>query len=998
MLGFEATPEEESAPKTQTSGALECNYEKNCTPLYKAIEEENWPSIQSFLQTGYWSGGFWADAVSPQKQARTWVTRFDPRTAAVRWSQLPLHLALVVHAPYEIVGALIELYPEAVRCTDDQHMLPLHLAMKHGSQDRVVDLLLAAFPEAVNAKGKNNRTPIDYATRGPNKVRGRILGTFIERSKGKMAKKMADDYGKKIAELQAQLDEKQIELSDVNQKLDEVETEKTALERSKNAANKDKISELEKQKESLEAEKAQATKDEEGLKNEVEKIRKSLVAQLGVDEIAKQEIAELSALIKAELEKTSGPQREELRAMKIRADDLQRTATFGGDSVDEDKLQEDIATLRAELKAMEDTTKSKVKIALLKEEVENKIKDSTAMTEIEATDATNALNAIKLADLDRKTNAELKQVIDELEYIRRSTAHKSLHEKVSENVLRLRQRASDLSKVVEGADNKKSIFNIDQVLKNIKIGELKSKSDDELLKITKDLSLVRMQFNEIEELVNLRKDLSSHKASLEAESRKATTTKEEKAAISAVLRKFSVKLTAMSKFELLALKNEVENVKYDMTSQRDHMALQRTQKSLKTKINAVKTDATKAISSSEGKEHLSFVVEEATAIKTSIDQVGDLSSKKKEECEDIASSVDDWKAQLSELKKRQNLAESLNTYKLKFEEALKLKRGNKKDLSAALEKVSGISKMSVAELEEAKTHAVRMNGDLQENESVFIDLETIKSTIDDLLQKKSGKQKADLLTLKKTVDAIDLTDMDSKDGKLWDAMKSEIATLKEELENVDIAERTQKEIDQIKTSLGGAILYSQGPTKAELVRIKTAVDAIDTSNLSASKHKEWREIKAEVDGLKKELKANECKTQIENVRSQLKSPSISRVEHARLKKRFDSIDSKTLNKKTMGELAESKRELDSILSEIESSSRRASPARTPSKKPAAGTATPAASSSKKPGFFTRLSSRKSAKKVTKDEKKSTPTTPQKTAPVADAEEKKEDDTAVAASS
>jgi hypothetical protein len=39
-------------------------------------------------------------------------------------------LAIVVSAPYGIVRRLIELYPQSVRCTDDQNMLPLHLASK----------------------------------------------------------------------------------------------------------------------------------------------------------------------------------------------------------------------------------------------------------------------------------------------------------------------------------------------------------------------------------------------------------------------------------------------------------------------------------------------------------------------------------------------------------------------------------------------------------------------------------------------------------------------------------------------------------------------------------------------------------------------------------------------------------------------------------------------------------------------------------------------------
>ena len=136
---------------------LECDYDKKCTSLYKKLEEEDYENVAGFLETGFWDQALFADANAPARQVRTWVTRFD-EDGTVKWSQLPLHLALVLGAPYGIVLRLVNLYPEAVRCTDDERMLPLHLAFRHGATDKVVELILSHFPDAVNAKGKGGRS------------------------------------------------------------------------------------------------------------------------------------------------------------------------------------------------------------------------------------------------------------------------------------------------------------------------------------------------------------------------------------------------------------------------------------------------------------------------------------------------------------------------------------------------------------------------------------------------------------------------------------------------------------------------------------------------------------------------------------------------------------------------------------------------------------------------------------------------------------------------
>eukprot|EP00522_Entomoneis_paludosa_P006985 CAMPEP_0172444712 /NCGR_PEP_ID=MMETSP1065-20121228/4723_1 /TAXON_ID=265537 /ORGANISM="Amphiprora paludosa, Strain CCMP125" /LENGTH=483 /DNA_ID=CAMNT_0013195357 /DNA_START=131 /DNA_END=1582 /DNA_ORIENTATION=- len=212
---------------------LECDYERGCTTLYKKIEEKNYAGVMEFLDTGYWPGTFFADPADPIDQVRTWVTRFDLKeTRQVRWSQLPLHLAVVMKAPLKVIRALVDLYPQAARCTDDQRMLPLHLAMRHGCNDETVAVLLKEFPEAVNVRGGKGEghLPLEYAVRGSNKVLGDILETFIERTQAKASKAAARDHSRELEYLQAKLQAKEYELSNVKDKLDNVDDEKARLE------------------------------------------------------------------------------------------------------------------------------------------------------------------------------------------------------------------------------------------------------------------------------------------------------------------------------------------------------------------------------------------------------------------------------------------------------------------------------------------------------------------------------------------------------------------------------------------------------------------------------------------------------------------------------------------------------------------------------------------------------------------------------------------------
>lgn len=184
----------------------ECDYDKNRTSLYEAIEEKAWIPVLYFFKTGKWERGlFFAEVEDPlpaSRQVRTWITRFEP-DGKVRWSQLPLHAAIIFNAPFQIVSELVKLYPQAARCTDDQHMLPLHLAIKYGSEDGVVLCLLDTFPESIFTKDIRGRLPTEVE--GPRSERSKIIEQTIKVMTKTLTKRHGTAMNENIADMKDDL-------------------------------------------------------------------------------------------------------------------------------------------------------------------------------------------------------------------------------------------------------------------------------------------------------------------------------------------------------------------------------------------------------------------------------------------------------------------------------------------------------------------------------------------------------------------------------------------------------------------------------------------------------------------------------------------------------------------------------------------------------------------------------------------------------------------------
>jgi hypothetical protein len=137
------------------------------TPLFKAIEGEEWDSVVAFLQTGSW-GWKWSSLCAQlyqveekpaAKQVRTWVVSAKEGKGEIR--RLPLHAAIAHGAPIAVVDLLVKSYDKAVKNPDSEGNYPLHLAFQTGASMDTLVMLMKGFPEAVHMKNGEEKLPTE---------------------------------------------------------------------------------------------------------------------------------------------------------------------------------------------------------------------------------------------------------------------------------------------------------------------------------------------------------------------------------------------------------------------------------------------------------------------------------------------------------------------------------------------------------------------------------------------------------------------------------------------------------------------------------------------------------------------------------------------------------------------------------------------------------------------------------------------------------------------
>ena len=163
----------------------ERDYDENPTRLFMYLQQRAWGLALTQLQKNPEEATVWVyrksrtekapnvhDAESNKEamvvQHNSLVVHDESKAPpAFRWKLLPLHAAIVLGAPTEIIQDLIRAYPAAAKKTDERGSLPVHLAASRLDVDpegeKVVLQLFGAYPDSIECQDRKGRTPPELA-------------------------------------------------------------------------------------------------------------------------------------------------------------------------------------------------------------------------------------------------------------------------------------------------------------------------------------------------------------------------------------------------------------------------------------------------------------------------------------------------------------------------------------------------------------------------------------------------------------------------------------------------------------------------------------------------------------------------------------------------------------------------------------------------------------------------------------------------------------------
>lgn len=553
--------DDEKSTDSTVDEALECDYDRDCTALYLQIEKKNFSGVEKFLKDGFWPGAFFADTLHPSDQAMTWVTRFEDadETKNVKWSQLPLHLAIVVDAPAKVVVSLVELYPQGVRCTDDQHMLPLHLAMRHGSPDDILEYLLRQFPEAVNAKGKNDRTPLECARRAGSSssqstspynhsLRAQIIQVFVEKYRDRAIKNVQAQYEDEIKELENALWEckgqmkamerdrvkftqkiqdlknaRLVEGIEAQTKIENLSSIVHTVERGHSFTTKQRkglVKDLQSVEDRLTA--SASNDDYESLKRDVSNLRLSRLENERTQ--AREELEAFKSALEADLHMSKDKSDEEVKYLQQAVEKLRivKSTLKSAKSTDEvEALKSDMDDLRTQVRTTEDLSKTRQDVIGLKKQLEKELRDyPEGKSTQEQVLARTVLKAADTNALIGKSFEELTVIKTDLEHVRSGWQEKDLLNAVKKDLADLTSKLEiEIEMTSHTGEDREDLFLMQSKVKKLNQERMTVKTKEELTVIARELDDYRGRLSDREDATKMIDELDNLKSEIDDEIR-----------------------------------------------------------------------------------------------------------------------------------------------------------------------------------------------------------------------------------------------------------------------------------------------------------------------------------------------------------------------------------------------------------------------------------------------------------------------------------------------
>ena len=118
-------------------------------------------------------------AESYPHQVQVWSKHDGLFDGIIAATVLPLHQALVLNAPFEVIVALVKCYPQALQqCESSYERLPLHCACRKTADLATIQYLVEQYPEACLVPDALQRLPLHYAL--TNRANPAVAGHLLE--------------------------------------------------------------------------------------------------------------------------------------------------------------------------------------------------------------------------------------------------------------------------------------------------------------------------------------------------------------------------------------------------------------------------------------------------------------------------------------------------------------------------------------------------------------------------------------------------------------------------------------------------------------------------------------------------------------------------------------------------------------------------------------------------------------------------------------------------
>jgi len=171
---------------------------------------------------------------------------------------LPLHYACATNSSPDVIKRLLDTFPASIRMRDTNDlMIPLHFACKWGASPNVIEMLVSTYPEGKQVRDIYAKTPIEYARELGSEDRGVILRTLDRSMHSRSDRSFAGSVGSLHDAVSVASREIQRELRSTKAKLEQATSELNERERkfsNQYNAEQSKASQLQQQKDMLENE------------------------------------------------------------------------------------------------------------------------------------------------------------------------------------------------------------------------------------------------------------------------------------------------------------------------------------------------------------------------------------------------------------------------------------------------------------------------------------------------------------------------------------------------------------------------------------------------------------------------------------------------------------------------------------------------------------------------------------------------------------------------